>query len=105
HQLRIAVAPSRWRGIGAPVSSSVVGDLPVPGARQRLGSVDDVTAGRGDAVEEDDRRTVSDRLTRERARRPPDSERTRFRGGPRLRWRPDAHAPARTAPRRDVPGV
>ena len=51
----VAVGVRQWRGRGLAVAAGVVGDDAVPGALERLGPHDDVAAGRGEAVQQDDR--------------------------------------------------
>ena len=50
----VAVRVRQRRGRGLAVAAGVVGDDAVPGALQRLGPHDDVAAGRGEAVQQDD---------------------------------------------------
>ncbi len=81
-QLRVRVATVSRRGLGLAVAASVVGDLAIPAASEDLGTVDDVAAGGRDAVQEHDRRAVSDRLAGEPAILPLDRELALARWGP-----------------------
>jgi hypothetical protein len=91
-ELRVGVPAAGWRGIGAPVPASVVGDLAVAGASQRFRAVDHIAAGRGDPVEKRDRRALSDRLSRQGQTRPLDRE---LRGLERRHLAGQVGAPAR----------
>ena len=68
-QRRVSITLPGRGGIGLAVAAGVVGDDPVAGALQRPRAVDDVAAGRGDAVAEDDRRPLPGRLAADGRRR------------------------------------
>ena len=57
-QRRVSITLAGRGRIGLAVAAGVVGDDPVAGALQRPRAVDDVAAGRGEAVAEDYRRPL-----------------------------------------------